>query len=138
MPLELAVNWDDVQTLVLRPAREESVAHLVLRVAPGKGGDALKQLACARDELPLTCGTGPAADGLHCTIGFTYRGLESLCVPPAYLRIFARLAPAFFQSAPLRSAQLGDNGVSARCTVQRRLCLLTRPPGSSAGVHNPR
>ena len=108
------MSWEHVQALLLRPARADSVAHFVLRVAPGQGGQALKELQGALDkDAPLALGADVAADRLHCTLGFTYRGLEMLGLPPAYLRVFSRLSPAFSQGAPLRAARLGDSGPSA-------------------------
>lgn len=106
--------FDHVQSLVLRPARGKSVAHLLLRVAPGGGGAALAELKELLQTTPLTVGADSAAtSSVQCTLGFSYRGLEALCTPAPYLRVFSRLSPAFAQGAPLRSAQLGDTGASA-------------------------
>ena len=105
--------WSDVQALLLRPAHEPAVAHLLFRVAPGAGGGALERLKALLQAAPLTCGDDAPRNGLHCTIGFTYRGLEALAMPEAYLRVFSRLAPAFKQGAPLRAARLGDTADSA-------------------------
>lgn len=106
-------RWKEVQALVLRPAHADAVAHLVLRVAPERGGEALKQLELLLQEAPLTLGDETPARDLHCTLGFSYRGLEALGMPPQYLRVFSRLAPAFKQGAPLRAARMGDSGTSA-------------------------
>ena len=106
--------FDHVQSLVLRPAPGKSVAHLLMRVEPGGGGKALAQLKEFLRTTPLTVGPDSAATtSMQCTLGFSYRGLEALCMPAPYLRVFSRLAPAFAHGAPLRSAQLGDNGASA-------------------------
>ena len=114
MNVKTVMPFDEVQSLVLRPARAKSVAHLLLRVPPGRGGEALAQLARAQLQAPLTAGPDSAVEErLQCTLGFSYRALEALCVPPAYLRLFSRLSPAFAQGAPLRSLQLGDSGASA-------------------------
>lgn len=103
-----------VQALLLRPVRKEaSVLHLLHRVQPGKGDEALHHLGLMLRHVPLTTGEEPLVSGLHCTVGFTYRGLEALRLPAAYLRVFSRLAPAFKQGAPLRAVQLGDTGESA-------------------------
>jgi deferrochelatase/peroxidase EfeB len=107
------VSWADVQALLLRPSTAKSVAHLMLRVAPGRGGEALETLKALRQAAPLTLGAELPAAGIHCSWGFTYRGLEALGMPSAYLRVFARLAPAFKQGAQARAAQLGDTGPSA-------------------------
>lgn len=108
------MSWDQVQALLLRPAKADSVAHFVLRVMPGKGGRALKELRAAlAADAPVTLGPDAPAGRLHCTVGFTYRGLQMLALPTAYQGLFARLAPAFAQGAPLRAARLGDSGFSA-------------------------
>ena len=109
------MSYDAVPSLVLRPPRGAHVAHLVLRVEPGQGGEALRRLAgLLRDELPPSFGLdAPADDRLQCSVGFTWRGLQSLCVPAPYLRVFHRLSPAFAQGAPLRAAQLGDGAFNA-------------------------
>lgn len=102
---------NDVQSLVLRKAPPDSVAHLMMRVDK-EGGAALSQLKWFLDRQPLSIGADDTA-AMRCTLGFSYRGLEALCVPQEYLRVFTRLAPAFAQGAPLRGAQLGDNGASS-------------------------
>lgn len=108
------MTWDHVQALVLRPPpAARAVLHLLLRVAQDKGGAARRALGDMLQEWPLSVGEETAPGGVHCTLGFTYRGLEALGMPPGYLRVFARLAPAFTQGAPLRAAQLGDSGASA-------------------------
>jgi hypothetical protein len=107
------MSWEQVQALLLRPSHASAVVHLVLRVTPGRGGEALQVLKTMRLDAPLTLGDAKPAAGIHCTWGFTYRGLEALGMPDAYLRIFSRLAPAFKQGAPARAAQLGDTGPSA-------------------------
>jgi hypothetical protein len=125
------MSLGDVQTLVLRAPRGEAVAHLMFQVQRGEGGEALRLLARLLDvplgpsfaahahagdepRRPLACGPdAPGADRVQCTLGFTWRGLQALNVPRAYLRLFARLAPAYAQGAPLRGAQLGDSGAGA-------------------------
>ncbi|QJW85662.1 hypothetical protein HK414_27845 [Ramlibacter terrae] len=77
------------------------------------GGAARQALSAFLHEVPLTVGDDQGQRGLHCTLGFSYRGLEALGMTPAYLRVFSRLAPAFAEGAPLRAAQLGDSGGSA-------------------------
>lgn len=101
----------DVQSLVLRKAPPDSVAHLMMRVDKD-GGAALSQLKWFLDQQPLSIGTDSTA-AVRCTLGLSYRGLEALCVPPEYLGVFSRLAPAFAAGAPLRGARLGDSGASA-------------------------
>ena len=121
----------DVQTLLLRPTRAAGVAHLVLQVGLGRGGEALRLLsrllqedrapkfqshvlASPEPNFPLNCGPqAPPADRFQCSLGFTWRGLEALGLPAPYLRVFSRLAPAFAQGAALRGARLGDSGASA-------------------------
>ena len=73
------MSYDAAPSLVLRPARGAHVAHLVLRVEPGQGGEALRRLAgLLRDELPPSFGLdAPADDRLQCSVGFT-------CYPPGY------------------------------------------------------
>lgn len=125
------VNLAEVQSLLLRPARAASVAQLLLQVAPGGGGEALRLLARllehergpqfpshAGDERWPRCPPSfgpdaPAADRLQCSVGFSWRGLQALGMPTPYLRVFSRLAPAFAQGAPMRGARLGDSGASA-------------------------
>ncbi len=48
-----------------------------------------------------------------CSIGISFAGLEALRLPPAYLRLFRRLAPAFTEGAVRRSVRVGDGGPSA-------------------------
>ncbi|GAB3767768.1 peroxidase [Ramlibacter monticola] len=103
----------DVQALLLRPVYEKAVLHLVYRVTPGEGGAAREDLKRLLLALPVTYGNETGDQGLHCTIGFTYRGLEALDMPDAYLRVYSRLAPGFKQGAPLRAGRLGDTGASA-------------------------
>ena len=105
--------WDDVQALLLRPSTAGAVLHVILRVTPGRGGEALQALKATLGKYPLTAGNGRPSDGVHCTLGFTYRGLQALGLPPSYLGLFSRLAPAFRDGAPLRAAQLGDTGPNA-------------------------
>ena len=40
----MILKLDQVQGLVLSPASADTVVHFMLRVAPGKGGEALKNL----------------------------------------------------------------------------------------------
>lgn len=129
------MSWDDVQSILLRNAHATAVRHLIFRVAPrawakedtreerqrrarnprgtpGRGGDALGHLKRLLKATPLTVGDR-AVEGLHCSLGFTYDGLEALGMPLKFLQLFARLAPAFRAGASARAAQLGDTGVSA-------------------------
>lgn len=103
-----------VQSLVLRPPCGPSVAHLLMRVAPGQGGLALRLLQRLLEDTDLSTGAQrPRPGQVQCSLGFTWRGLQQLNLPDAYLQALARLAPAFTQGAPLRAARLGDSGASA-------------------------
>lgn len=102
-------------TLVLRRPRAKGVAHLVLRVAPGRGQVAREALRMfERNALPGCFGShAPDATQPQATYAFTWRGLQALGVPRPYLRTFSRLAPAFAEGAPLRGGRLGDSGASS-------------------------
>lgn len=129
------MSWEDVQSILLRNAHAPAVRHLIFRVAPrawakddtleerqrrarsqrgtpGRGGEALEQLKRLLGSTYPTFGD-KAVNGLHCTLGFTYDGLEALGMPAKYLQLFARLAPAFRAGATARAAQLGDTAASA-------------------------
>ncbi|MBS0435592.1 MAG: hypothetical protein JSR75_12015 [Proteobacteria bacterium] len=109
--------WEnEVPSLVLGWPRGEAVAHLVLRVRPGAGGEALLALRRLVDAEVLKPSFGPDAPPpkrYQVSFGFTWRGLQALGVPRPYLRTFARLAPAFAAGAPLRAQRLGDSGASS-------------------------
>lgn len=111
----MSAMLEEAPTLVLRRPRAAGVAHLVLRVSPGKGGRALLGLRrfVAAIREPSFGVDAPNASLLQVTLGFTWRGLQALGVPRPYLRTFARLAPAFAEGAPLRAARLGDSGPSS-------------------------
>lgn len=103
------MNAWDVQTLVLRAPHGPAVAHLIVQFPEGKGRAAAGFLRRA-----LAPSFGPQNE-LHacCSVGFSFAGLEALGVPESYLRLFARLAPAFREGAVRRSVHLGDSGKSA-------------------------
>ncbi len=111
----------NVSSLVLRRPRGAGAAHLVLRVNSGQGGAALARLReLLREVQPASFGPdAPEPQRLQLGLGFSYRGLEALGVPGAYLRLFGRLAPAFSQGAPLRAARLGDAGSNGPARWQR-------------------
>lgn len=105
----------EAPTLVLRRPRARSVALLVLRIARGQGGEALRRLRWLQENVCSSSfgADAPDASRLQATLGFAWRGLQALGVPRPYLRTFARLAPAFAEGAPLRAARLGDSGPSS-------------------------
>ncbi|NML42611.1 hypothetical protein HHL11_02540 [Ramlibacter sp. G-1-2-2] len=107
------LNSSNVQSILLRPVAAKAVVHLLLRVTPTRGADARDALKNLLQAAPLTTGEDQAAAAVHCSVGFTYRGLEALEMPRDYLRIFALLARAFRDGAPQRAAQLGDTGANA-------------------------
>lgn len=101
----------DVQQLVLQASWRRAVHHRVLRFHSREGG-----IRCLGQLLgQLTFGPDrQACDKVDCALGLSFRGLEALEVPPAYLGLFRRLAPAFAAGAvPRAAARLGDTGPSA-------------------------
>jgi len=100
----------DVQSLLLRPPDGPVVRHALLRVPDGKG-------LAARQVLDETCRISfdipRAAYNLICSIGFTFDGLDALCLPLAYLRVFQRFSPSFREGAVRRSVAVGDTGPSS-------------------------
>lgn len=102
------MNTGQVQSLVLRAPHGPAVAHLIVEVPAGRGQEAAALLGA------LTPSFGPRDAGSpFCSIGFSYAGLQALGMPERYLRLFARLAPAFREGAVRRSVHLGDGGASA-------------------------
>lgn len=100
-----------VQQLALRASRHPAVHHQVLSFDSPAGG-----LECLKWLLPrLTLGPNrQAAGSVDWAVGLTFRGLEALAMPPAYLSLFRRLAPAYSAgAAPRAAARLGDTGRSA-------------------------
>lgn len=102
------VNLQAVQTLVLRPARGPAVVHKIVRI-PERAG---RVVAAVLAELQPSYGL-PDNRSLRLSIGFSFAGLEAIGVPPGYLRLFRRLAPAFTAGAVRRSVHVGDGGLSA-------------------------
>ncbi len=102
------MSLDTVQTIVLRSPSGPSVAHQLLCIPDGAG----RAAACLLEPLPVSFGV-PGAQGLCCSLGISFAGLEALGVREGYLRLFWRLAPAFAQGAVRRSVHLGDSGASA-------------------------
>lgn len=105
------MNALDVQTVVLRTPEGRAVAHLIVCIPAGAGRQAAQLIETHATSLPSF---GPrGASSTCCSIGFSFAGLEALCVPEAYLRLFRNLAPAFTAGAVRRSPHLGDSGASA-------------------------
>ncbi len=112
----------EIQRLLLPDAPRLSVAapevrsfvRHVLMAFPdtGAGRHFLRQVL---QRYPLTSASAEIDDAeLQISLGFTYRGLERLHLPPPVLAQFKRRAPAFSAGAAQRAAEhLGDTGASA-------------------------
>jgi len=110
----------DVQRLIVYGYTLNRSRHFIMQVRdPAKARQFLAGLAQKRlitnasvdnDDVALlnVHGYGPA------NVGFTFRGLEKLELPPAYRRVFQEKAKAFAEGAHLRAShRLADTGASA-------------------------
>jgi deferrochelatase/peroxidase EfeB len=108
----------EVQRIVVFDPRRRRVCHVVLRLGPGRAGlDLVRELlpdAKRAKPYALTFASEPRdRTPLDISIGLTFAGLERMGVPPPYLGVLRRLAPAFAEGAAQRAAELGDVGSSA-------------------------
>ncbi len=104
------MNFEHVQTLVLRSPPGPSVSHLILTV-PDDADRCGNALALLNDAFEPCF--GPEEQEQTSSIGLSFAGLKALGMLDGYLRLLHRLAPAFAEGAPLRSLRLGDSGASA-------------------------
>lgn len=98
-----------VQTLLLRKPAGNAVAHLLLRAPAGRGADMAQWLGSVAEPSFGTQDLQP----LRLSVGISFDGLQAMRLPPAYQRVFQRLAPAFVDGPLLRAGRNGDHGASA-------------------------
>lgn len=130
----------EIQRLVLEDAPRGPVRHLIMSFPEQAGGRQFLRALLKR--VPVTPADPPAPAGaVHTSLGFTYRGLERLKVPPFVLGQFQAGAAAFTAGAARRAAeQLGDTGASAAAGwdagfgLERAHALLTLHADDAAAL----
>lgn len=103
-----AAQVSGVQTVVLRSAPAQAVAHLVLRVPPGQGRAAARLL----QSLRVTFGVDHEAPE-RISVGLSFDGLRALGLPDGYQTLFRQRARAFADGAERREAERGEGAVQA-------------------------
>lgn len=120
-----------VQRALLCQPRGRSVAHLIVCIpdhaTPVRGTDPrypkhdgqtardfVDALVPASGKCSLAFGPERDSTKFELSLGFSFAGLQRVDLPPGYLRVLHRLAPAFTEGAvPRAAARLGDNGSSS-------------------------
>jgi deferrochelatase/peroxidase EfeB len=121
MTIRLPDYKADVQRLIVYAYPQTHVRHLVLRVVDAaKAREFIAGLVA--DERVSNADKKPddvaryldRQERCPLNVGFTYKGLEALGLPKAYLMAFREKARAFAEGARSRAAsRLGDSGASA-------------------------